>query len=75
MNTKLYYMEFVTPGADSENCIVEAHSPEEATKLAQENAIRIGMMDEDEINDPDAEVYYLDPEEIEEKTGSPGIRW
>lgn len=72
--TDLYFVPFETPSADKITIVVEASSPEEATRIAEGKAIDIGALDESEIGDDDSECYFLAPIRIEPVQGHPGIR-
>ncbi len=71
---KLWFCHLATQSADKLYMIIEAESPEEATRLAEDEAIRRGDMSEFERDDPDAECYVYPPDEISPMTGSPGVR-
>jgi len=74
MTTDLYFVPFITHSADKIIIVVEAHSAQEATALAQLEALDIGALDEDEVGDPDAECYFLEPEKISPAQGISGVR-
>lgn len=73
MTTELYLLELETPSADKVTLIVEASSPEEAKTMAEAEAIDIGALDEEELEEEDPECYFTQPILIPRLSGKPNI--
>lgn len=74
MPTHLFHIELITPSADKLRFIVEAYDAEGARRIAEDEAKRRGDLDDDDLANPDPEVYLSEPELIEVVTGTPGLR-